>query len=101
MTIVHENECIKNKRFITNNDYVSVDNFEENIEITKLKTNEEDVQKCKFNSTCFYHMSDNNEFFLFSFFLFFTFSTANMIRESLHAVSISTDTYIILCFVQG
>jgi hypothetical protein len=101
MTIVHEKECIKNKQFITNNDHVLIDNFEENIEITKLKTDEEDVSKCKFNLTCFCHMSDNNKFFLFSFFLFFILSTTNMIQESPYAFSISNDSYIILCFIQG
>jgi len=74
MTIVHENECIKNKQFITNNDHVLIDNFEENIEITKLKTDEEDVSKCKFNLTCFCHMSDNNKFFsLFVPSIFYSF----------------------------
>ncbi len=85
MTIVHENECIKNKRLIINSDHVSIDNLEENIELLKFKTNEKDIPKCKLNSICFCHMFDKNSFFSsFVLSIFSSFYNKHHLRTSIH-----------------
>jgi hypothetical protein len=82
MTIVHDNEFIKNKRTIIRNNGVSINNFEENIEILKFQTNEEDDEKCKSDAIYFCHMLSNNSFFFFRSSFFFFLPITNIIRDS-------------------
>jgi hypothetical protein len=88
MTIVHENEFIKNKRLIINSDHVSIDNLEENIDLLKFKTNEEDIPKCKLNSICFCHMFNNNSFFFFFRSFYFFFFLQQTSSKNLHMPSL-------------
>lgn len=49
MTVVHDNECMKNKKTMFKNSYLSRNNSEETIESMTLKTNEHNDQKRKSN----------------------------------------------------
>jgi len=92
MTVVHDNECMKNKKTMFKNSYLSRNNSEETIESMTLKTNEHNDQKQRKSNPAFYFydMSKNNYFSLLSFFL-----QQTSLSPLTCAFLLVTDSYII------